>query len=96
MSVGCHEEVSRFQWISLDAGIKYTSQAGFITIGVRGASGDVKLEGSLKSLPTVICRRVRCVPSATVIHAKFQLNDIGRKVVHTTSDNETTGMCFRG
>ena len=100
VSVGCHEEVSRFQWISLDAGNKYTCQAGFTTTGetsgatsasaVCGASGDVKPEGSLKSLPTVICQRVRCVTPATVIHAELQLHDDGRKAVYTTSDNETT------
>ena len=91
VSVGCYEELSRFQWISLDVGIKCICQAGFMTIGVRGVSGDVKFEGSLKSLPTVICRRVRCVAPGTVIHAKLQFHNIGRKVVHTSSDNETTG-----
>ena len=32
-TVGCLEEVSRFQWVSLDAQIKYTCQAGFTTTG---------------------------------------------------------------
>ena len=91
VSVGCPEEVSRFQWVSLDARIKYTCQAGFTTTGetskgtllsaVCGASGDLKLEGSLKSLPTVFCQRVRCKAPATVIHAGLQLHDDGRKAV---------------
>ena len=59
------------------------------------ASGDLKLEGSLKSLPTVFCQRVRCKAPATVIHAGLQLHDDGRKAVlldvgYATSDNETT------
>ena len=33
VTVGCLEEVFRFQWISLGARIKYTCQAGFTTAG---------------------------------------------------------------
>ena len=47
VSVGRHEGVSRFQWISHDARIKYTCQAGFTTSGeTSGSSSECVYEKS--------------------------------------------------
>jgi len=61
-----------------------------------GAWGDLKREGLLESLPTVMCQRVRCGSLVAVLHAEPQLHDDEHKAAYTcdagfaTSDNKTT------
>ena len=49
VSVGCPEEVSRFEWVSLDARIQYTCQEGFTTTGeTSGGTLELREIGNLK------------------------------------------------